>query len=96
MGLQATHPGQRASRGTRGDAGEGPQPGFGAVLAVGLVTVPGAERGQHRRTRGGQPSLGTLQAGQDLSLGVGRQFHRLAGGQEGQPGLGHGQRIGRV
>jgi hypothetical protein len=82
MGLQAPHPGHRPSCGTLGDPGERSQPRLRPELAIGLIAVPGGERGQYRGPRGGQARLGLLQAGQDLGLGVDRQLRRLAGGQE--------------
>ncbi len=70
-----------------GHAGPADQPGPRAVVRVGRVALPGAERAQDRGPRRGQDRAGLLRA---AGLLPGRQRGRVGGGGVVQPGAGHG------
>ena len=93
---QAAGPPHRPGSGTVGDVGEGPQPGRGPVLPIGLMPLLGAERGQQLRPRRGVLRLGLLQPDQRLGLSGGPQLSRVTGGQVPQPGPHHRQRLRRA
>ncbi len=96
MGGQPTGPPEGAARRPRGDLREGPQPGLGAVVAVGLIAVLSREGRQDLRPRRRVLRPGPLQSHQGLGLGGGPKIGGVTSGEVSQRGVQHRQRLGRA